>query len=142
MKNYFFWKWEIICDIFRIFIVLAELYLRIFLIVYKACIHTTYLGFLSLILPVFYFFNYLPDRYLIVIFAMWLLSREFQYLKLWFFSHGSSLLCIWGLSSEAQVIWSLLGTCIENSFFGCMLNVGRAYSEMCNISSKSSCLIM
>ena len=31
------------------------------------------------------------NRYPIVIFAMWLLSREFLYLKWWFFSHGSSL---------------------------------------------------
>ena len=64
----------------------------------------------------FRYWNFL-DRYPIVIFAMWLLSREFQYLKLWFFSHGSSLLCIWGLSSEAQVIWSLLSTCTGNCFF-------------------------
>ena len=66
------------------------------------------------------------DRYPIVIFAMWLLSREFLYLKWWFFSHGSSLLWIWGLSSEAQVIWPFQ-TCLnwyhiaqigEKSFFG------------------------
>ena len=33
------------------------------------------------------------DRYPIGIFAMNLLYREFQYLKWWFFSHESSLLC-------------------------------------------------
>ena len=46
------------------------------------------------------------------------LSREFQYLKWWIFSHGSSLLCIWGLSSEAQVISCLLSTRTGNCFFG------------------------
>ena len=59
------------------------------------------------------------DRYHIVIFAIWLLFREFQYWKWWIFSHRSSLICIWGLSSEAQVIWNLLITCCTgNCFFG------------------------
>ena len=77
---------------------------------------------------IFHYWNSL-DRYPIVIFVIWLLSREFQYLKWWIFSHGSSLLCIWGLSSAAQVIWSLLSTCTENWLLGQkrdnMVAVGR-----------------
>ena len=54
----------------------------------------------------------------IVFFSMWLLYREFQYLKWLIFSHGSSLLCTESLSSKAQVIWSPLSTCTENCFLG------------------------
>ena len=46
-----------------------------------------------------------------------LLFWELQYIKWWIFSYGSSLLWIWGLSSKAQAIWSLLSTYTENCFF-------------------------
>ena len=50
--------------------------------------------------------------------TMGLPYRDFQYLKCKIFFHGSSLLWIWGLSSKAQVIWSLLSTRTENCFWG------------------------
>ena len=65
----------------------------------------------------FQYWNSLNSNHMAKI-TIWYLSREFQYLKGWIFSHGSSLICIWGLSSEAQVIWSLLSTCTGNCFFG------------------------
>ena len=65
----------------------------------------------------FQYWNSLNSNHMAKI-TIWYLSGEFQYLKGWIFSHGSSLICIWGLSSEAQVIWSLLSTCTGNCFFG------------------------
>ena len=60
------------------------------------------------------------------------LSREFQYLKWWIFSHGSSLLCIWGLSSEAQVISCPLSTCTGNCFFRPKLEQHGSCGEISN----------
>ena len=55
--------------------------------------------------------------FLAQIWLFWLQRGQFWYLKCQFFFHGSSLLWKWGLSSEAQVIWSVLSTRTDICFF-------------------------
>ena len=57
-------------------------------------------------------YPYWDMLFLAKIWLFWLQRGQFQYLECQFFFHGSSLLWKWGLSSEAQVIWTFQ-TCLN-----------------------------